>query len=291
MASDKTIVEREDGLVIVTLNRPHKKNALTSQNWNDLDEVFTEVENEPGDRALLLTGAGGTFSSGADLTGGLGEGEGQSRGQGADRRGSGDSGGSEGRKSGGLTGKGLQLIVHEMRTVGQIIPRLQRLPKPTIAAVDGYAVGVALGLVLACDLVVASDRARFMEVFVKRGLALDGGASWSLPRQIGLRRAKQMTFFGDPVDAAQAYDWGLVNEVVPADQLLETAKAWGHRLSTGPTTALSLIKRLLDASSGSSFEEAIEDEARVQHIAYTTADMAEGIASFLERREPRFTGA
>jgi 2-(1,2-epoxy-1,2-dihydrophenyl)acetyl-CoA isomerase len=291
MASDKTIVEREDGLVIVTLNRPHKKNALTSQNWNDLDEVFTEVENEPGDRALLLTGAGGTFSSGADLTGGLGEGEGQSRGQGADRRGSGDSGGSEGRKSGGLTGKGLQLIVHEMRTVGQIISRLQRLPKPTIAAVDGYAVGVALGLVLACDLVIASDRARFMEVFVKRGLALDGGASWSLPRQIGLRRAKQMTFFGDPVDAAQAYDWGLVNEVVPADQLLETAKAWGHRLATGPTTALSLIKRLLDASSGSSFEEAIEDEARVQHIAYTTADMAEGIASFLERREPRFTGA
>ena len=193
--------------------------------------------------------------------------------------------------SGGLTGKGLQLIVHEMRTVGQIISRLQRLPKPTIAAVDGYAVGVALGLVLACDLVVASDRARFMEVFVKRGLALDGGASWSLPRQIGLRRAKQMTFFGDPVDAAQAYDWGLVNEVVPPEQLLDTAKAWGHRLATGPTTALSLIKRLLDASSGSSFEEAIEDEARVQHIAYTTTDMAEGIASFLERREPRFTGA
>jgi 2-(1,2-epoxy-1,2-dihydrophenyl)acetyl-CoA isomerase len=277
MVSDKTIVEREDGLVIVTLNRPHKKNALTSQNWNDLDEIFTAVENDPGDRALLLTGAGETFSSGADLTGGLGEGEGQ--------------GGGNERQSGGLTGKGLQLIVHEMRTVGQIISRLQRMPKPTIAAVDGYAVGVALGLVLACDLVLASDRARFMEVFVKRGLALDGGASWSLPRQIGLRRAKQMTFFGDPVDATQAYDWGLVNEVVPPEELLETAKAWGHRLATGPTTALSLIKRLLDASSGSSFEEAIEDEARVQHIAYTTADMAEGIASFLERREPRFTGS
>jgi 2-(1,2-epoxy-1,2-dihydrophenyl)acetyl-CoA isomerase len=277
MVSDKTLVEREDGLVIVTLNRPHKKNALTAQNWNDLDEIFAEVEDEPSDRALLLTGAGGTFSSGADLSGGLGEGDGQ--------------GGGNDRQSGGLTGKGLQLIVHEMRTVGQIISRLQRLPKPTIAAVDGYAVGVALGLVLACDLVVASDRARFMEVFVKRGLALDGGASWSLPRQIGLRRAKQMTFFGDPVDAARAYDWGLVNEVVPPEALLETAKAWGHRLATGPTTALSLIKRLLDASSGSSFEEAIEDEARVQHIAYTTADMAEGIASFLERREPRFTGS
>jgi 2-(1,2-epoxy-1,2-dihydrophenyl)acetyl-CoA isomerase len=284
MVSDKTIVEREDGLVVVTLNRPHKKNALTSQSWNDLDEIFAEVENNPADRALVLTGAGGTFSSGADLTGGLGEGESQGGGDGG-------SGTSTERTSGGLTGKGLQLIVHEMRTVGQIIARLQRLPKPTIAAVDGHAVGVALGMVLACDLVVASDRARFTEVFVKRGLALDGGASWSLPRQIGLRRAKQMTFFGDPIDAAKAYEWGLVNEVVPPEQLLETAKAWGHRLASGPTTALSLIKRLLDASSGSSFEEAIEDEARVQHIAYTTADMAEGIASFLERREPRFTGS
>lgn len=283
MVSDKTIVEREDGLVVVTLNRPHKKNALTAQSWNDLDEIFAAVENDPGDRALLLTGAGGTFSSGADLTGGLGETE--------DQGGVGDgSGGATERQAGGLTGRGLQLIVHEMRVVGQIIARLQRLPKPTIAAVDGHAVGVALGMVLACDLVVASDRARFTEVFVKRGLALDGGASWSLPRQIGLRRAKQMTFFGDPIDAAKAYEWGLVNEVVPPEQLLETAKAWGHRLATGPTTALSLIKRLLDASSGSSFEEAIEDEARVQHIAYTTTDMAEGIASFLERREPRFTG-
>ena len=263
MVSDKTIVERQDGLVVVTFNRPDKKNALNSQNWNDLDEVLVEVESNPADRALVLTGGGGNFSSGADLSGG---------------------------DPGGLTGRGLQLIVHEMRVVGQIISRLQRLPKPTVAAVDGHAVGVALGLALACDLLIASDRARFTEVFVKRGLGIDGGASWSLPRQIGLRRAKQMTFFGDAIDATTAYEWGLVNEVVPSGELLETALAWGHRLASGPTTALSLIKRLLDASYGSSFDEAIEDEARVQHIAYTTADMAEGITAFMERREPRFTG-
>jgi len=263
MVSEKTIVEREGGLVVVTLNRPEKKNALNAANWNDLDEILTEVELNPADRALLLTGAGGNFSSGADLSGG---------------------------DSGGLTGRGLQLILHEMRIVGQIIGRLQRLPKPTIAAVDGHAVGVALGLVMACDLVLASDRARFTEVFVKRGLALDGGASWTLPRQIGLRRAKQMTFFGDAVDAATAYEWGLVNVVVAPDELHPTAVAWGRRLASGPTTAISLIKRMLDSSFASSFDEAIEGEARAQHIAYTTSDMAEGIRAFLERREPDFTG-
>jgi 2-(1,2-epoxy-1,2-dihydrophenyl)acetyl-CoA isomerase len=281
MVSDNTIVEREGGLVIVTLNRPHKKNALNTKSWNDLNEVLAEVEVNPSDRALVLTGAGENFSSGADLTGGMGSGGSSSS--------SSDSGKSE-AKTGGLTGHGLQPIVSEMRIVGQIISRLQRLPKPTIAAVDGHAVGVALGLVMACDLVVVSDRALFTEVFVKRGLSLDGGASWSLPRQIGLRRAKQMTFFGDAINADRAYEWGLINEIVPPEHLQETARAWGHRLASGPTTALSLTKRMLDSSFGSSFDEAIEDEARAQHITYSTSDLAEGITAFLERREPRFTG-
>jgi 2-(1,2-epoxy-1,2-dihydrophenyl)acetyl-CoA isomerase len=263
MASPQTLIERHDGLVVVTLNRPEKKNALNAANWNDLDEIFTEVELNPADRALVLIGAGDNFSSGADLSGG----------------------GSE-----GLTGRGLQPIVTEMRVVGQIIGRLQKLSKPTIAAVDGHAVGVALGLVMACDLVLATERARFTEVFVKRGLAIDGGASWTLPRQVGLRRAKQMTFFGDPLDAATAQEWGLINEIVAPDQLRETALAWGHRLAAGPTIALSLMKRMLDSSSSMSFDEAVEGEARAQHITYTTADMAEGIRAFLERRDPKFTG-
>jgi 2-(1,2-epoxy-1,2-dihydrophenyl)acetyl-CoA isomerase len=276
MVSDKTIVERVEGLVIVTLNRPHKKNALTARSWNDLDEVLTEVELSAADRALVLTGAGENFSSGADLSGRIDEGdETLANGQ---------------PNQGGLTGRGLQPIVSEMRIVGQIISRLQRLSIPTIAAVDGHAVGVGLGLVLACDLVIATERARFTEVFVKRGLALDGGASWALPRQIGLRRAKQMTYFGDAVDATTAYEWGLVNEVVTPEILMETALAWGQRLASGPTTAISLIKRMLDSSSGSSFDEAIENEARSQHIAYTTDDMAEGIRAFMERREPTFKG-
>jgi 2-(1,2-epoxy-1,2-dihydrophenyl)acetyl-CoA isomerase len=262
------LVERNDGLVTVTFNRPEKKNAVTAENWMALDRILAEIADNPADRALLLTGAGGNFSAGADLSG---------------------SGGKDSGKS-GLTGRGRQSVLYEMRTVGEIIIRLQRLPKPTIAAVDGVAVGVSLGLALACDLVIASDRARLCEVFVKRGLALDGGTSWTLPRHVGLRRAKQIAFMGDWVGAEDALAWGLVNEVVPPEELMKVATAWGRRLASGPTTALSLIKRLLDASGSLTFEQAIEDEARAQHIAYTTSDMAEGIGAFLERREPRFTG-
>lgn len=269
-SSEEILVERSDGLVTVTLNRPAKKNALTATMWAGLDAVLTEVMNDPADRALLLTGAGEDFSAGADLSGGV----------------------SGGRGAGtGLTGGPVQSTLHEMRAANEIIGRLQRLPKPTIAAVDGVAVGVALGLVLACDLVLATHRARFAEVFVKRGLALDGGTSWTLPRQVGLRRAKQMAFLGELIDADRALAWGLINEVVAPNELAKTASEWARRLATGPTTALSLIKRLLDASGSASFEQALEDEARAQHIATTTHDMREGVRAYLERREPRFTGS
>jgi len=152
------------------------------------------------------------------------------------------------------------------------------------------AVGVALGLVLACDLVVASDRARFCEIFPKRGLALDGGNSWLLPRRVGLNKAKELAFFGDMVGAREAEAMGLVNKVVPVDELAAVADEWGRRLATGPTLALSLSKRLLDASSSVTFEQALEDEARCQHITYTSQDVQEGIGAFLERREAKFRG-
>ena len=261
--SDATLVEHADGVLTITFNRPHRKNALDADNWNDLDAAVARASADPEVRAVVLTGAGGNFSAGADL--------------------SGDGGGS-------LTGGPPRAILHEMRTVGEIVRRLQRLPKPTLALVDGVAVGVSLGLVLACDLIVASDRARFAEIFVRRGLALDGGTSWTLPRAVGIRRAKQMAFFGDMVPAAQALEWGLINEVVPAEELATVGAGWARRLAAAPTTAISLIKRMLDDSAQNSIEQSLEEEARSQHIAYTTADMHEGIAAFVERREARFTG-
>jgi len=257
-------VERREGLVTITLDRPEKKNAVNAQMWIELDRAFAEVAADPNDRALILTGSGGNFSAGADL-----------------------SGNPSGK---GLTGGPLQPIVQEMRIVGDIVLRLQRMPKPTLAKVDGVCVGVSLGLALACDLVLASDRARFSEIFAKRGLALDGGTSWLLPRRIGLHKAKELSFFADMIDAKEAASIGLVNKVVPAGELDAVAEEWGQRLAAGPTLALGLSKRLLDASSSVTFEQALEDEARCQHITHASKDMREGVAAFLERREPRFSG-
>ena len=262
--SDETLVERDGGLVTITFNRPRRKNAISAENWTDLEDILTDLEIDPTIRAVVITGAEGNFSSGADLAG-----------DGANK---------------GLTGRGVQPIVHEMRIVGRILSRLKNLPKPTVAAVDGVCVGVGLGIALACDLIIATDRARFTEIFVKRGLALDGGTSWTLPHQIGPRRAKQMAFFGEHVDAATALEWGLINEVVAPEDLAATAAEWGTRLANGPTTALSLIKTMIDAGSTSTFEAAIESEAAAQHIVFTTKDMREGFKSFLERRDPEFTG-
>jgi 2-(1,2-epoxy-1,2-dihydrophenyl)acetyl-CoA isomerase len=266
--TDATKVERDGGLVTVTFNRPARKNALNADNWADLAAVLDAVEMDPSARALVLTGADGNFSSGADLGGDMSSGE-----------------------SKGLTGRGLQPLVSEMRILGDLFSRLRRLPVPTVAAVDGVAVGVALGLALACDLIIASDRARFAQIFVKRGMSIDGGTSWSLPQQIGLRRAKQMAFFGEQVDAQTALEWGLVNEVVIPEELPAMAAEWGTRLANGPTVSISLIKRLLDNGVETSFEAAMEDEARAQHIAYTTDDMKEGIMAFIERRDPEFKGS
>ncbi len=257
-------VEREGGLVTITLNRPRRKNAISAAMWNELDAVLTEIEVDPTARALVLTGAEGNFSAGADLSG---------------------------EESNGLTGRGPQPVLHEMRIVGRIVAKLHHLQMPTIAAVDGVVVGVALGMALACDLVIATDRARLMEVFVKRGLALDGGTSWTLPHLVGARRAKQLAYFGDTLDAATALEWGLINKVVAPEALPEAAREWGLRLANGPTVALGLMKSQIDSSATSTFTEAMEGEARAQHIVYTTKDMQEGIMAYLERRDPVFVGS
>lgn len=263
-------VGRSDGIVTVAFNRPERRNAIGVEDWTRLDQVLEEVGSHPEDRVLVLQGRGGNFSSGADL--------------------SGNSGRASGQKTSGFAGGPPGSVLSEMRYMGRILSKLHALPKPSLAVVDGDALGVGLGLALACDLIIASNRARFGEVFVRRGLGIDGGSSWTLPRAIGLHRAKEMCFFGDFVNAEKALEWGLVNAVVDPDDLERTGIEWAQRLASGPTTALSLIKRLLDSGLNSTFEQALEDEARTQHVASTTADVQEGMRAFFEKRRPEFKG-
>ncbi|MFG3233870.1 enoyl-CoA hydratase/isomerase family protein [Streptomyces antibioticus] len=162
--------------------------------------------------------------------------------------------------------------------------------KPVIAAVNGTAAGLGVHLALACDLVLAAESARFIEVFVRRGLVPDGGGAYLLPRLIGPQRAKELMFFGDALTAADAERLGLVNRVVPDADLPKTAHDWAARLAAGPTRTLALTKQLVNASLDTDRATAFAAEAAAQEINMTTADAREGVASFVERREARFRG-
>ena len=167
---------------------------------------------------------------------------------------------------------------------------LHRLPKPTIAKVDGVAVGAGCNLAFGCDLVVASERARFSEIFSRRGLSIDFGGSWLLPRRLGLHKAKELAFFADLIGAVEAAQLGLVNRVVPADDLDDFVAGWAARLAASPPLALSLTKALLDDSSSMSMATAIEREAEAQAVCIGSEDGREALSAFLEKREARFSG-
>jgi 2-(1,2-epoxy-1,2-dihydrophenyl)acetyl-CoA isomerase len=255
------IVQRDGGVVTVTMNRPERKNAANGVMLDELRRTFEAVERSPEDRVLVLTGAGGAFCSGADL----------------------------GDPNGPASNAAVPGLVR-MRRLGDVALALHRLTKPTIAKVDGVAVGAGFSLALGCDLVVASDRARLSMIFSRRGLSLDNGASWLLPRLIGMARAKEVAFFGDMLDADAARSLGLVNRVLPLDELDEFVTGWARSLACGPPLALSMTKTLLDASFSYSMAEALEEEARCQAVNFGTDDTAEAMAAFAEKREPRFVG-
>jgi enoyl-CoA hydratase/carnithine racemase len=168
---------------------------------------------------------------------------------------------------------------------------LHRMPKPTIAKVDGIAAGAGCNLALGCDLIVASEDARFSEIFSRRGLSVDFGGSWVLPRLIGLHRAKELAFFAEIVSAKEAADIGLVNRVVPTAELDAFVHGWARTLAAGPPLALSMTKTLLNNGLVTSMEQAVEDEARCQALNFSTADAVEAMQAFSEKRDPNFRGA
>jgi 2-(1,2-epoxy-1,2-dihydrophenyl)acetyl-CoA isomerase len=251
------LVERSsDGVVTLTLNRPHVKNAIAGEMWEDLRRVFQEVTQNEADRVLVITGAGGSFCSGADL----------------------------GRMTTGLH------PFNAMHPVSAAAIALNEVSKPTLAKVRGDAVGAGMNLALGCDLVVAGDSARFSEVFSRRALSVDFGGTWILPRVVGLHRAKELAFFGAILSAREAAEIGIVNRVVPDAELDAFVDDWARRLAQGPTLALQMTKRMLASASSLSLAEALGWEAAAQAVNFASADTREGVAAFLEKRPPEFRG-
>jgi len=252
-------VARADGIVTVTLNRPEKKNAINGQMWDELIETFRAIgKNVDEDRVVVITGAGGAFCSGADLSG--------------DQQGDGAPG-----------------IVH-MRHVGEACLALHAMPQPVIAKVVGVAAGAGLNLALGCDLIVATDDARFSEIFAKRGLSVDFGGSWVLPRLVGLHKAKELVLLADIIGAKEAAEIGIVNRVVPAGEIDAFVDDWAQRLAAGPPIALSMSKRLLAQGLTSSLGEAVENEGQAQSVNFRTEDTMEAMLAFIQKRMPSFRG-
>ncbi|MFK8025904.1 MAG: enoyl-CoA hydratase/isomerase family protein [Ilumatobacter sp.] len=260
------IVERTDGIVHVTMNRPHRKNAASDTMWGELLQVFREIDASPTDRVLVLTGADGDFCSGADVGG-------------MDESASG---------AGEVVARPHQLTA--MRRITDICLTLNRLRQPTIAKVRGVAVGAGMNMALSCDLIVADETARFSEIFARRGLSIDFGGSFLLPRRVGLHKAKELALLADIIDAKEAESIGLLNRLVPSAELDAAVDDWAKRLAAGPPIALTMTKRLLNNSLNVTLEEALDDEGLSQTVNFGTADTAEAMRAFIEKREPDFQG-
>jgi 2-(1,2-epoxy-1,2-dihydrophenyl)acetyl-CoA isomerase len=242
------------------IDRPERKNAIPFDGWGDLSASFTSFEGSD-QRVLVITGADGEFCAGADLD--------PSR---IDR---------------------LQAVEDRharMKLVGEAALALHRLTKPTIAAVDGVAVGAGMNLALGCDVVVATDRARFSEIFVRRGLTVDFGGSWLLPRIVGLQRAKELALSGRIVEADEAQRLGLVTEVVAPGDLEARVTEVATGLLAGAPLAQMFAKQTLNAAFSIDLADALSWEGEAQSVALGTEDAAEGVLAFLEKRAPDWKG-
>ncbi len=252
--------EVADGVATLTLDRPDALNALTVPLKEALLAAFREIATDPAVRAVVLTGAGRAFSAGQDL-----------------------------RER--LEPDALPLAEEIRRRYNPLVRAMRELPKPIVGAINGVAAGAGASLAFACDIRIAAEGASFLLAFARVGLIPDTGATWLLPRLVGWSKAAELALTTEPLSAAEAQRLGLVARVVPIDDLASAAHELAARLAAGAPGALALSKRALEAASTASFEEQLELEARLQGEAGGTADHAEGIAAFIERRQPRFTGS
>lgn len=244
-----------DGVRTLTLNRPHRKNAIDAALWTALADALRAVAADRSVRALVITGAGDAFCSGADIS-----------------------------------VPDNAHPIYRMRALTDVAALLYELPLPTVAKVTGVAVGAGWNLALGCDLVVATPEAKFSQIFARRGLSMDLGGSWLLPKLVGLQQAKRLALLAEDIDAEQARELGLVTWVVPATEIDAHVADLGARLAAGPPVALAQIKALLNEGASSTHRDALAAEARAQGLNFATADAQEAFAAFAGRREPSYTG-
>jgi enoyl-CoA hydratase/carnithine racemase len=244
-----------DGVRTLTLNRPHRKNAITPELWVALRDALNAAGRDRSVRALVITGAGGSFCSGADIS--------------------------------------VPDDIHpkyKLQRLTDVALALHELPVPTVAKVTGVAVGAGWNLALGCDLVVATPESTFSQIFSKRGLSIDLGGSWLLPKLVGLQQAKRLTLLAETIDAAEAHALNLVTWVVSRAEIDAFVKDLTDRLVAGPPIALAQTKALLNEGADRTLRDALANEARAQAVNFATADAAAAYAAFAQRREPSFTG-
>jgi 2-(1,2-epoxy-1,2-dihydrophenyl)acetyl-CoA isomerase len=258
MAWETILFEVAEGVATLTLNRPDKLNAFNDQLHHDIADALGRVESDAAVRALIITGAGRGFCSGADL--------------------------SQRLSSGGGTNDALDRHYHPR------LRRLRALKKPVVAAVNGVAAGAGMSLALSCDIVIAAQSATFVQAFTRIGLVPDAGSTFFLPRLIGAARAKGLTMLAEALPAAQAEGWGMIWKAVPDDQLMPQAKALAQTLARGPTFALGLTKTAIDASLGNDLDTQLALERDSQKAASESQDFREGVTAFLEKRPAKFQG-
>jgi 2-(1,2-epoxy-1,2-dihydrophenyl)acetyl-CoA isomerase len=260
----------EHGVAWIVLNRPEAGNALTPDQRDRVVELLEGANDDVGVRAVVLTATGDrAFCTGADLR--VDRPPTHPRPEGAPVR---------------------PVLAVDRTCIGaqRLVAALQDCDKPVVCAVNGTAAGIGAHLAFASDLVLAAEHARFIEVFVRRGIVPDGGGAYLLTRLVGPQVAKELVFFGDDLAAPDAARLGLVNRVVPGAELLDTAREWAARLASGPTPAIGLSKRLINRALDIDRVTAFGDERWAQEIAMASHDAAEGLASFAERRRPAFLG-
>lgn len=249
----------EQGVATITLNRPDVYNALNDEITYELQDALKAVSKDDQVRVVVLTGEGKAFCSGQDL-----------------------------KAASGNQKRSFLQSLH--KRYNPIISAMRALPKPIVGRVNGVAAGAGCSLALACDVIVASEEATLIEVFINIGLVPDSGSSYFLPRTVGMNKAFELCSMGNRVNATEAVSIGLINKAVPAAELDTAVKFYTDYFAKAPTKSIGLIKKMLNKSVTSSLDEMLEYEAYCQEIAGTSADYKEGVTAFLEKRKPNFTG-